>query len=152
MSSTSWRAKKKSASLNTMFFLPHNLCCLCRKGGNPISSCQSVKPVTVKWKKTERRQKSANISVLPGPHSYSSFLPVISISPTVIVSPHSWAFSHSEFQFTREGTEMSKAKKENSLACGCVACEVFIVHSSETSVKRCLCFTQHLSKNKEWKA
>lgn len=114
MSSTSWRAKKKSASLNTMFFLPHNLCCLCRKGGNPISSCQSVKPVTVKWKKTERRQKSANISGLPGPQLF--FFPASHIDQsTVIVSSHSWAFSHSEFQFTRERTEMSETKKETLL-------------------------------------
>lgn len=34
---------------------------------------------------------------------------------TVIVSSHSWAFSHSEFQFTRERTEMSETKKETLL-------------------------------------
>lgn len=124
-----------------MFFLPHNLCCLCRKGGNPISSRQSVKPVTVKWKKTERRQKSANISGLAGPHSYSSFLPVISISPLLQYHPTLGHLVTQNFNL-----------QEMSEACCCLDCEIFIVHSSETSVKRCLCFTQHLSKNKEWEA
>lgn len=33
-----------------MFFLPHNLWCLCRKGDNPVWSHQSVQLVTMKWK------------------------------------------------------------------------------------------------------
>lgn len=42
--------KKKSVSLDKMFFLPHNLWCLCRKEDNPVWSHQSVQLITMKWK------------------------------------------------------------------------------------------------------
>lgn len=52
-----------------------------QEGGQSYLIMPVSKACHSEMEKTERRQKSANISGLPGPHGYSSFLPVISISP-----------------------------------------------------------------------
>lgn len=81
----SLRAKKKK-SQNKMFFLPHNLYCLCRKGNNPVWSHQSVQLIKLKWKNW-KRGKMFKYSIL-----YSSLLSVISICSAVYLLFRSWVF------------------------------------------------------------
>lgn len=70
-----------------MFFLPHNLCCLCRKGNNPVWSHQSVQLTKTKWKNW-KWGKMCNYLIL-----YFSLLSLILISSADYLFLQSWVFS-----------------------------------------------------------
>lgn len=122
-----------------MFFLPHNLCCLCRKGDNPVWSHQSVS--LSQW-----NEKTANITILSGLPSYSSSCQSHWSALLFTRNLHPWAFNqvNQNFKF-----------QENILwwkyhvPVASQAVKMFIVHSSRKTLTLhppTFCFTQHINK------
>lgn len=94
-----------------MFFLPHNLCCLCRKGDNPVWSHQSVQLVTMKWKKKKKTWKWGEKCKYPNSlWTFQLFLSPASHIDQSCCLPNAPLMgiysSQSEFQISGKYTEM----------------------------------------------